>query len=116
MSKELEALNKMGTVSEILVDLSKSHITEKEAIRQIRKCNVGDNYSIVKQALTPPTADEVCEALSEWTEQDVTYIERVSAFFADKRIATYHNENVGCVIHCNLPPHLIELIGRFYNQ
>jgi hypothetical protein len=73
-------------------------------------------YETLLKALTPPTADEVCKALSEeyfnakvvysWGEMsfkfDVDWIE-IAKLSIQKRVYV-----------TMLPPHLITLIGRFY--
>jgi hypothetical protein len=56
------------------------------------------------------------EALSEWFEKKylVTYDNENTGFYLDeKRIVSYIPTN-RYVINCFLPPHLITLIGRFY--
>lgn len=126
MSKALEALNKIATIGEILVEVSKLHITPEEAIDEIRDCHVSDNYFIIRQALTPPTAEEVCKALSEHIKGrfidnadivECTYSERDKTFYD-----SYPHYDVVVSIkpsgrlkfNMTLPPDLIEMIGRFY--
>jgi len=113
MSKELEALNKMGTVSEILVDLSKSHITEKEAIRQIRKLNIGDNYSIIKKSLKPPTEEEVCKALSEYYGKEVIHGRK---WFSIRLTSTRYRYIKIDELLKEEQYELIEIIARFYKE
>ena len=72
-------------------------------------------------SLTPPTADEVCQALSEHFKEKVVYVELERAFKF-----TEGNRKGGYLTRCNkyhntygitgyaLPPHLITMIGRFY--
>lgn len=80
---------------------------------------------------TPPTADEVCEELNKWYSDvvdyvfihgvdDFTYDEKNKRFY--KRMLNSPHEMTICRIDTNgcmelrepLPPHLITLIGRFY--
>lgn len=90
-------------------------IRNKKEFTQLEK----DNYykvapyqlDMIEQTLTPPTTEEVCEALSEYLGEEVYYKE--DRFFDDFRtIAIF----VGCraLIHIPLPPRLITMIGRFY--
>lgn len=51
MSKELEALNNIAIISEILVEVSKSHIMPNKAINEIRKLGIGEIYFTLRQAL-----------------------------------------------------------------
>ena len=83
-----------------------------------------DELEYIKKALTPPTADEVCKALSEYYKWEVSYSnERHNHmfYFEESKLGVlrllnngvyfiqsdYHKTNA-------LPPHLITLIGRFY--
>ena len=87
MSKELEALNR------IFNGMSN---------------NVGyiKYFENIRQALTPPTSDEVCEALSKLT--------RMSVYYNNGKFR-FHGDKFGEIVDLNdLPPHLITLIGRFY--
>ena len=70
-----------------------------------------------------PTAEELCQALSECLAKDVSYSGVTKQFY-------YTIENTKCIIafitetygdglwsingYLHLPPHLITLIGRFY--
>ena len=76
----------------------------------------GNDVEIIKQALTPPSEEEVCKALSEWLEVKVEYIKHSKSFYTveDKQIARYIDKNIGMVIRCNLPPHIITMLGQFY--
>ena len=81
--------------------------------------------SDVEQALTEleelkryPTAEEVCEALSERFDSDVIFDgEAFVLNHADNSIA-YCYKSLGDTIKINyaLPPSLITLIGRFYQS
>jgi len=94
-------------------------------------------YVELKKALTPPTADEVCKALSEWFGTQVFYedepfeerpnvfIKRGLFYYGKKR----HDMNKQEYIHksiivigsedlmtfnSQLPPHIIEMIAKFF--
>ena len=47
-----EALDNIAVISEILVDVSKSHIMPKEAINQIRKLDVAEIYFTLRPEIT----------------------------------------------------------------
>ena len=71
-------------------------------------------HGILKQALTPPTAEEVCEALREHYKHYVCYSEVSNEFmFEDSEKITRHGI-YGYQVVVYMPPHLITLIGRFY--
>lgn len=110
MSKELEAWNEIRNRS------TYDDTTNKWVV------NVDD----VDKLFAPPTADEVCEALSEFYRDEVSYDnERHNHmfYFEKSRLgilryfdgkldfihSSYHNTNY-------LPPHLIEMIGKFYKS
>ena len=109
-------------------------MTPKEALEAIRKelqdrlefpINLTPEYRLVSNALNeleelkkPPTVDEVCKALGEQLKQDINY--GAKQFY-------YTIENTKCIMFVTetygdglwsineyLPPHLITLIGRFY--
>ena len=104
MSKELEALNYMI----------------KEYNKLLNKYNLdggfGDWYNTVKKALTPPTADEVCKQLSDELGGIVIFnngeFEVSYEPYCYQSICIYEDGKLTNMI--NLPPHLITLIGRFY--
>ena len=112
MSKELEAL--------------KDLIKRNNAIREEGHFHIGtDTINIIKKALTPPTADEVCMALSEWLITKVVYKHKTKTFYLKQSTFNvelvsyyYDKDRKDYVIHFEfaepLPPHLITLIGRFY--
>lgn len=99
---------------------------ELELLKQIRRVDgnmsreQNQRYAELEQALTPPTADEVCKALCDFTNWEVKYSTETKEFY--RKI-----ENTECVLYITetygdgnwtlgayLPPHLITLIGRFY--
>jgi hypothetical protein len=76
---------------------------------------------IVEQALTEleelkryPTADEVCEALSEYYHYEVEYSKRDMTFESELSWYACFKDGVIDFGGDKLPPHLITLIGRFY--
>ncbi len=114
MSKELEALE--GIKLALAKHLSKD--TGVSVEKHLDYLENDTQIETITKALTPPTADEVCKALSEQLKEKVSY--GVKEFY-------YKIENTECVmfvietygdglwsINSYLPPHLITLIGRFY--
>ena len=106
MSKELEALRKLGMQT----------VYDEEGYETPVDIFLRRDYDALEQALTPPTADDVCEALSEHFGKKVFIDKRYKLVefvvepgsivaYIDKR----NNLNVG-----SLPPYLSTLIGRFY--
>ena len=73
-------------------------------------------FKLIQQALTPPTEEEVCEALSEYYGFEVMY--KGGDFFPKERLSNLYCVVAmvdGCIDFAYpLPPHLITLIGRFY--
>ena len=99
MSKELEALEV---------------IKEWSGVRDIDISDL-EHYKYLEKALTPPTADEVCEALSEYYGKEVIYEKQFKEFRKGFRVVAYPRENIYNEYDLlGIPPHLITLIGRFY--
>jgi len=103
MSKEMEAL--------------KDLIKRNNAIREEGHFHIGtDTINIIKKALTPPTAEEVCEALKSY------FGHHVDKIFYDNESKSFRDEiNPNLVEYLfditylkDIPPSLITLIGRFY--
>ena len=111
MSKELEALEKIW---QKLVD--KAPIDELQPYIK--------NYKELEKALTPPTKEEICKALSDFLKIEVV--------FEDGYLLYHWNFNgvagLACIVkydywlgfvifyEWNLPPHIITMIGRFYES
>lgn len=142
MSKELEALNLIcDFVNLDEYDLSTHGIIEaKQILKKVIKENkdIEFRYSVIiermeerirqydNQNATPPTEQEVCEALSEYLEREVKinndktfyYTEQRQIGECDEIICGYgwdHEYNtIG--FELDLPSHLITMIGRFYES
>ena len=75
-------------------------------------------HGILKQALTPPTSDEVCKALSEFVGREVSYTNKQFHYIIKNTqvlmfvTETYNNKTVSLGVY--LPPHFITLLGRVY--
>ena len=63
-----------------------------------------------KQVLTPPTADEVCKALSEYYYKEVKYSNRTFFIVEDGKWSMI------VINRLMESPHLIILLGRFYES
>ena len=85
------------------------------------ECYLDNVDKLEKVLYEPPTADEVCKALSEYLRldkfnskcifEDNNFYERCD----DGVLETIIDNDNGLIdIYFNLPPHLITLIGRFY--
>jgi hypothetical protein len=77
---------------------------------------------LVKQA-TPPTAEEVCEAFSEWFKEDVQYDDEEEVFHIDNIAISYlykdidkTNDEIEIQFECSLPPYIIKMIVLFYER
>lgn len=118
MSKQTEAFRN-------LMERLSNNVTLKEW----ELCN--NDMQIVENTLdnlTPPTEQEVCDALSEYYDTDVLYENKEfgTAFYTglkkrDMNGKEYIKKRVIVVCYegeigfnASLPPHLITLIGRFY--
>ena len=108
MKKELEALNDLGSR---LASVDTSSTIEEDH---------DDVFPIIRKALTPPTADEVCEALSKEFGHTYYYDEELRDFWceefgSDDHMQTWYlsNEPLNELVDY---PHLITLIGRFYQS
>jgi len=113
MSKELEA--KIRKAHKVYTNVDGVQMCEMEFSR----------YLEMEKALTPPTADEVCMALSECLITKVVYKHKTRTFslrkstFNVELVSYYYDEDKkDYVMHFEfaepLPPHLIVMIGRFY--
>ena len=114
MSKELEALYKLSQIEFETGD----YMNDDGYMMKIVSTEM---YDILKKSLTPPTADEVCEALSEFYGKKVIYVADVKKFAYEgvdgwQEICYFGKNFKGDVIRFSfsLPPRLITLIGRFY--
>mgnify|MGYP001252692458 CR=1 FL=1 len=112
--KELEALNRVSR-----------SLYEDNVYRQYTNSHepFEADIEVLRKALTPPTSDEVCKALSEYLKRDVKINSDKAFYYSEERqyygecdeiICGYGWED-GCIsFEIDLPPHLITLIGRFY--
>jgi hypothetical protein len=102
-------------------------MTPKEAFKDLfldvwkRDEETNKKQSIVLNALTEleelkryPTSEEVCEALSEYYHYEVEYSKRDMTFESELSWYACFKDGVIDFGGDKLPPHLITLIGRFY--
>ena len=108
---------------------------ELEALEAVRKefqsrldfpVNLTPEYRLLKKALTPPTVEEVCAALSEYLEREVKISKEKSFYYSqishcgevDEIICGYGWEDTHYTIgfEIDLPPHIITMIGKFYES
>ena len=94
---------------------------------------VQKSYSALRQALTPPTADEVCTELDKWyieatgdlliaSINDFTNEKKEKIFY--KRMLNKPHQMIICRLDTNdcvqlrepLPPRLTTMIGKFYES
>lgn len=134
MSKELEdrlkVLNEFEKHEGNLEHLSSSNILNvfnelENNLKCIENAYKDRLLSLIKKALTPPTADEVCKALSECEKRNVFYSEDTQEFYyleyegKNGEYSQFITETYGdglWTLGVYLPPHLITLIGRFYEE
>jgi len=79
MTKELEALERIKKERTLWIDKS----NKVQTIEQIAFADV----ALLEKALTPPTSDEVCEAIEKWLRLIPGYENIVAKF--DKKINWY---------------------------
>jgi hypothetical protein len=69
----------------------------------------------IEKFLTPPTEQEVCEALSEYSNKKVYYESgKFEVGKYEPSICYLQEDNIVWFNWFKLPPHIVELIGRFY--
>ena len=113
MSKELEALRNF--ISECENDWKTQ---PKRLVDGAINSNVSKYMYSLKSILTPPTAEEVCKALSErYNNAGIQYLQDDKRFvfgYMLKPICWLKEDGTVYWGTNDLPPHLITLIGRFY--
>jgi len=121
MNKELESLKAIESVIDLADDSVNTYTAMgrelEEAIVRIR----GDIKSL-RKALTPPTADEVCLAIMKHYESKIVFYNEMAKTFNEVHltrneevVSNYANGEVG-INYNALPPHLITMIGKFYES
>ena len=105
MTKELEALERIL-----------SYVKLDEYDYETR--GVGDAERLIRKALTPPTEDDVSKALCEYFQEygDFIYGEKEKWFTRQNRVVIWQTAGNDLHLCINLPPHLITMIGKFYES
>ena len=111
MNKELEGFKKsLDTMIGNQVDVIGMSLTR-------------DTANLLASLLTPPKADEVCKAFGECYKQQVYYLKdnyhngfhfKDSWFIVKFEDGVVHFTVNSFIMANSLPPHLITLIGKFY--
>jgi len=108
MSKELEAI-----IRKELEKITYTHYEPK------RTEDINNAMNIIKQSLTPPTAEQLCEELSKHMNEPVWLDERneirISTQWLVRKIY-YEGEYKGLSFLVVLPPTLIKHIAQFYEN
>lgn len=114
--KELEALND-------LLWLSKLSDGGKKGMSALKRADY--NAYIIYRALTPPTADEVCKALNTDNHlyPKIFFYDEISKTFKEIHISKneeivsyYANGTITINPNYGIPPHIITMIGKFYES
>lgn len=119
MKKELEALDGIKKV------LAK-YISEKTGVseeKHFEYLQYDTEIGLVAKALTPPTADEVCQEIISFFKKSSHHKHITTAYYSSvsKKFYAEDYPNLLEMIFDNyylpqIPPHLITLIGRFYES
>jgi len=114
MSEELEAITLESSIENIL-DIIKVFGKQKDG----RYIITENALNAIEQALTPPTVDEVCDALSEYGKKTGDW-EKVwfkdNTFYADEWTLCYMNKNGGLELSSDIDAKSHILLGRFYES
>jgi len=84
-----------------------------------------ETYELLRKALTPPTKEEVCKALSEYLDREVKINNDKSFYYTEEKQYYGECDEIICGFSWNddirtisfefdLPPNLITLTGKFY--
>ena len=112
--KELEALEKIkeALANHLVRQVSTADFTHKKALELLEN---DTDLQVIHHALTPPSQDEVCRALSDYLRVDVRYDVLAKEFYVCSDSTHITKFGIyGYQIKYYLLPHLITLIGRFY--
>ena len=78
MKKELEALKRIGNEP------------MERYINRVVRVNTLDDYALIQQALTPPTADEIVKELKIWVNKNS---DTFAKYYDDREIDVYFRNN-----------------------
>ena len=109
----------LKALESIKKEIRATYVDEEGKRQYTSRQDDDERYIIIKQALTPPTAEEVCKALSDYLRPH--YIREVKVTFENGEFVFFDRilvQNIGGDIWLNFPidfpPHLVTLICRFY--
>ena len=132
-------MNFTGTRKSTLVELALTHLyTEATRNTEDPSDDTGLAYHTLEEALDElerlkryPTVGDVCEALSKWIKEQgkygstfisVEYNKKTNTFWINKTYGEFHylamldGKRQLDIANNHYPPHLIILIGRFYQS
>jgi len=104
--------------------MSKSELEKVlEAWEEIRDeaepCVASQVLAIIDEALIPPTQEKVCKAIQRYYGGEVVYEKNGFVLLGYEKpylLAKLVEDEIKFHSKYNLPPHLITLIGRFYES
>jgi hypothetical protein len=117
MSKELEAI-----IRKELEKITYTHYEPK------RTEDINNAMNIIKQSLTPPTAEQLCEELGEWLKEELPTLWNYKVYHDNGGFHYYNNEDYEIYLvdydeiferiffPRYLPPRLIKRIAQFYES
>ena len=120
MSKELEALKRITNE----ISNYKLHGIGDENWLGFQ--DVLSDVKLIEQALTPPTEQDVCKALSKWIKGNIPDIWNYKVYYDregfhyynncdfEEYLVEYDRIDKAITLSVFLPPHLVEMIGKFY--
>jgi len=121
MSKELEnVLEALNEIGQLEFEDIKSFYDDSGDMKRIETT---EQFTIIEKALTPPTEEEVCEALSthfeniRYSQLFVSYVGRefeVSYEPFLSQVIAYKKDDGNVSIELELPPKLGKMIFAFY--
>ena len=122
MSKELEILKNRNEKLKLNHFIGNRKIADEE-IKDITIA-IDDVIKELEKALTPPTKEEICKALSDFLKREVVFEDGCFLYHwnfngvAGLACIVKYDYWLGFVIfyEWNLPPHIITMIGRFYES
>lgn len=126
MTKELEALN---TIEKATTNWIRNYNDEKRIWEDVALDNsCQPEIDLIRKALTPPTADEVCKAIEEWYASHEK-LHNAKIVYQDQAFMNVRNPNdiqVFCTLRndgtiffgrlITLKPDFLIMISRFYES
>ena len=108
-----EAYNEINKKLQKSVKVRAIRPFEEYTIEDLKE--IVEQYDQIKKALTLPTEEEVCKALGEHLGEKIVYegfdLQNVDR---SRGVCQLNLKTKEIEIYVELPPHLITMIGRFY--